>query len=367
MSCRLVALMTAPLLVVTPGGVAAQSDASLGFGLGTVRFPGGASVGALWLGPALVLRGPGRHLAMGGTLAALPSTEGYAQEGYLSARVETPLLAGRWHLAAETQFAGASSGRSSASGAAQVVVEGLLSAPQWGVALAAGPTSGWIVHELPVTAWHARLRAWWQESPGRLQFFASAEPTRFLDAWFTDLSGGLAFRSGRLEARLSGSGRLSRTYVSRAAALATAEVRLSPALSLEAVGGNVLPDPYQGFPASGFVTMGVRIRLPLRTAPPDALLRSRSFSARRRGSGGEVVIQLRQRDARLVAVAGDWNGWTPTPLTERKNDVWESSFPLTPGAHRFILLIDGVPWEIPERVPSVPDGMGGRVAVLTMF
>jgi hypothetical protein len=365
MSWRLVALMTALLLVAAPGGVAAQSDASLGFGLGTVRFPGGPSAGALWLGPALFLGGPGRDLAIGGTLAALPSSDGYAQEGHVSARVETPPLIGRGRLAAEAQVGGANSGRSTASGAAQVALEAILAAPRWGVALATGPASGWIVHELPVTAWRARLRGWWQQSPGRLQFFASGEPTRFLDAWFTDLSGGLALRSGRLEARLSGSGRLSRTYESRGAALAAAEVRLSPAVSLEAAGGNVLPDPYQGFPASGFVTVGVRVHFSPRTSRPDVVVRSRTFSAFRRDDG--VLVRVRLRDAQVVAIAGDWNGWTPAPLERTAGDVWESTFPLGPGLHRFVVFVDGTAWQIPEGVPSVPDGMGGRVAVLTVF
>jgi hypothetical protein len=32
-----------------------------------------------------------------------------------------------------------------------------------------------------------------------------------------------------------------------------------------------------------------------------------------------------------------------------------------------MVLIDGAPWRIPDGVPSVPDGMGGRVAVLNVF
>lgn len=365
MSERLVALLAGALLVAFPRGAGAQTDASLGLGLGTVRFPGGASVGALWLGPALGLRGPGRDLILGGTLAALPSGDGYAEEGHLAAHAETPPLAGRWRLMMEAQLSGATSGPGTASGAAQLTAEGLLAMPQWGVGLATGPVSGWIVQKEPVTAWRARLRGWWQESPGRLEFFGSAEPTRFRSAWFTDLSGGLAFRSRRLEARVSGAARVSQAYVSRAAALAAAELRLSSAVSLEAVGGNVLPDPYQGFPTSGFLTIGARIHLGSRTTRPMTLVRSGSFSARRRG--GEVVIRLRRRDAQLVAVAGDWNGWTPTPLTRVGSDSWESSLPLTPGPHRFVLLIDGVPWQVPQGVPSVPDGMGGRVAVLNVF
>jgi hypothetical protein len=40
--------------------------------------------------------------------------------------------------------------------------------------------------------------------------------------------------------------------------------------------------------------------------------------------------------------------------------------PLRPGVYHFTLLVDGSAWTIPSGVPSVPDGMGGRVAVLVV-
>lgn len=94
-------------------------------------------------------------------------------------------------------------------------------------------------------------------------------------------------------------------------------------------------------------------------------MRTRTLTAFRRGAG--IVIRLRMRDAGVVTIAGDWNGWTPAPLVPAGPDLWEVTVSLTPGAHRFLVVIDGAPWRIPEGVPSVPDGMGGRVAVLTVF
>jgi hypothetical protein len=196
-------------------------------------------------------------------------------------------------------------------------------------------------------------------------FFASLEPTRFRGAWFTDIIGGGVLRQRRVEASLSASARMSAAFGSKAAALAAVTLRLGPTVSLEAAGGNVLPDPYQGFPASGFVTVGVRVHFPFHAAAPSALVRSGPLIAFR--SGAEVVIRLRLPDARVVAIAGDWNDWTPTPLRQSDHDAWDVSLPLTPGPHRFMVLVDGVPWQIPDGVPSVPDGMGARVAVLNVF
>ena len=365
MSCRLVTLMAALLTVITPGGTAAQSDASLGLGVGTVRFPGGSTLGIVSLGPSLHMTGPSHAIELSGTLAALRSGNGFAQ-GSLSSWVSSAPLAGRWRMAVEGRLSGVTSGAGTGSGAGQLTVEGLWAARRWGLAIGAGPASGWVAGDpTAVTAWRARLRGWWQNFPGRLQLTGSVEPARFLGAWFTDVGAGLVARSQRLEAGIVSSARLSRRYGSKAAALGTIELRVSPRVTLEGAAGNVLPDPYQALPASGFVTFGARFHFSPRSKRPDEVVRSRTFSAFRRGDG--VLVRIRQRDARLVTIAGDWNGWTPAPLERSGGDVWETTFPLTPGLHQFVVFVDGAAWRIPEGVPSVPDGMGGRVAVLTVF
>ncbi len=299
-----------------------------------------------------------------GTLAELPSGNAYVQ-GRLALWAATPPLADRWRLAVDAQLSGAASSHGNGSGAGQLGAEALFTAPRWGVAVASGPASGWILHALPVTAWRARIRGWWQTVPARSDLFASIEPTRFLGAWYTDLTGGLLLHTDRVEGRISIAARVSQVYGSRGAGLAAAEVRLAPGVSLEASGGNVLPDPYQGLPASGFISVGVRVHLPTHHAASTSLVRTGSFSAFRRGDG--IVIRLRSRDAQHVAIAGDWNQWTPTPLAPADPDYWELLITLPPGPHRFMVLIDGAPWRIPDGVPSVPDGLGGRVAVLSVF
>lgn len=364
MSGRFVGPIAGALLVLCPASARAQTDVSLGLGLGTVRFPGGSTLGVLSLGPALQLLGPGRSLEADGTLAQLPSGNGYLQ-GRVALWAATPPLADHWRVAVDAQLSGATSSHGAGSGAGQLGVEALYAAPRWGVAFASVPASGWILHALPVTAWRARLRGWWQTVPARTELFASVEPTRFLGAWYTDLTGGVMLHARRVEARIMTSARVSQAYGSRGAGLAAVELRLAPGASLEASGGNVLPNPYQGLPASGFVSIGVRLHLPSHHAAAATLTRSRSLTAVRRGDG--VVIRLRLRDAHRVEIAGDWNEWTPTALAQSDPGQWELFILVPAGPHRFTILIDGTPWSIPDGVVSVPDGMGGRVAVLNVF
>jgi hypothetical protein len=82
---------------------------------------------------------------------------------------------------------------------------------------------------------------------------------------------------------------------------------------------------------------------------------------------GSLVLKLRRPGVHTVSIAGDWNGWTPVALTQVQPDVWEVVLRLSNGIHYFTLFVDGVAWAIPEGMPSIPDGLGGRVAVLTVL
>ena len=52
-------------------------------------------------------------------------------------------------------------------------------------------------------------------------------------------------------------------------------------------------------------------------------------------------------EARSVAVAGDFNDWSPTanPLLADDQGAWRATVPLPPGRHRFRYVIDGQRWE----------------------
>ncbi len=357
------ALVIVAVLAVARG-VGAQTDATVGIGLGTVRFAGGSSVGIISLGPTLRLVAPGREFSVAGTLSALPRGEWYAQ-GRAAFWAATPALAKRWRLAVDLGLSGASQGAGTSTGAGLFVAEALWVTPKWGLGLGAGPASGWITREAPVTALHARLRGWWQAPPTPLAFSVSLAPTRFPRDWFTDIDIKVSTRHDRLQVGASASARVSGVYGSKAAALAWADWRLAPNVSLEAAGGSVLPDPYQGFPRSGFVAAGVRLYLPIGSTRGVAVRRAGALTITRRAGG--LVLRLRRTGVLTVAIAGDWNGWQRVPLAQVEPGNWEAVLPLSNGVYHFTLFVDGVAWAIPEGVPNIPDGLGGRVAVLTVF
>lgn len=343
--------------------VGAQTDASVGIGLGTVRFAGGTSLGIVSLGPNLRLVAPGRELSLGGTVSALPRGDWYTQ-GRAAFWATTPALAGRWRLAVDLGLSGATQGVGTSTGAGLLVGEALWVATKWGLGLGAGSASGWITREAPVSAFHARVRGWWQAPATPLALSVGLAPTRFPRDWFTDIDVRVSTRRDRLEASVSASARVSGVYGSKAAALATAEWRLSPGVSIEAGGGSLLPDPYQGFPRSGFIAVGARFHFSARAREVRVHHAGPLTITRRAGS---IVLQLRMPGVRSVSIAGDWNGWTRIPLAQVGPGVWELALHLSNGKHSYMLFLDGKAWVIPERVPTIPDGLGGRVAVLTIL
>jgi Glycogen recognition site of AMP-activated protein kinase len=364
MRCAPISLLAAAISLVRPASAHAQTDASLGVGSGTVRFPDGTSLGLLSVSPALQLVSPYRQLTVSGAITNL-SQGGWYGQGRLGVWAATHPMAAHWQLAGDFGLSGTSLEGQQGTGAGQVTVEGLWAAAQWGVAAGAGGASGWIGGTAAVTAPRARVRGWWQSPSGRLALSSAVESTRFLGAWFTDLDAGLSARRDRFEVHVWASGRASAKYGSKLAALASAAWRLSPLVSLEASAGSVLPDPYQGFPRSGFFTAGVLLHFPPRARRRGGEILANGFSVTRQADG--LLVRVTQRGAALVSIAGDWNGWNSVALARAGTDTWTITLPLAAGTYHFTVLVDGTPWSIPESVPTVPDGMGGRVAVLIVL
>ena len=342
-----------------------QSTASAQAGVGTVRFAGGSTISVFSFSPDYSSVSRNFQVSLGGTLAAVPNSGG---DGYGQLRLGTWIsskpIGGPWRLAADAELVGTAVGGGSASASASITGEALYVAPRWGGAFGLGPTSGVIAHSLPVTALHARLRGWWSDPASTTTLTGSLEPNRFLGAWFTDITGAWSRRRGRWTTQLTATGRVSSVYLSRAAALLSVDYRLSSSWSINAIGGNVLPDPYQGFPASGVLFVGARLQLPLHPTSRSAMVRGNGFAVTRGADG--ITLEFERPGAQSVTIAGDWNSWLPTALDNARTDRWVVHLPLTPGVYHFTLLVDGNAWTIPSGVPSVPDGLGGRVAVLVV-
>ncbi|HEY6224413.1 MAG TPA: glycogen-binding domain-containing protein [Gemmatimonadales bacterium] len=346
-----------------PARVFSQSAVSAQAGIGTVRFAGGSTTGVLSLSPDYSYAGQNLQLSLAATAASVPRSGGYGQLR-LGTWITTAPLSGLWRLATDLELTGTTVGGGVGSGFGSVTGEVLYATPRWGGAIGAGPTSGWITGSRPVTALHTRVRAWWNDAPSGTTLTATIEPNRLLGAWYSDITSAFLLRRSRWTTQITATGRISSSYVSRSAALVSIEYRFSPSWSINVVGGNVLPDPYQGFPAAGVVFAGVRLHLPLHRALERPVVRSSGFTVRRSADG--VTLELERRGAQSVSIAGDWNSWLATPLNTTRPDHWVVHLALPPGVYHFTLLIDGSTWTIPSGVPSVPDGMGGQVAVLVV-
>lgn len=345
----------------------AQTRASLGLGAGTVRTEVGTTFSSASLAPALWYATPSFEAAASGSFASLPGGV-WASHGRLDLWGTTPRVVGRWRFGAEGILAGTTRTDGGRTSAAHGLGEVLWAAPKWGFGLGAGPSAGWITHQPSVLALHTRARAWWRPSgkAGGTEWQLSIEPTMFpLDAlgtWFTDVTGAVTLERGPVVLSLSSAARVSSFYGSTGAGSAFLQWFVAPELSLELGAGSYLREPYQGFPRAGFFVLGVRIHGAPR--PVRHVLARQWAPLVPEARGDSLVVRFRFPSVQAVAIAGDWNSWQTRPLRFVGGDLWEGTLALARGVYHFNLLVDGRDWVVPNGVATVPDGLGGMVAVL---
>lgn len=152
-------------------------------------------------------------------------------------------------------------------------------------------------------------------------------------------------------------------------AQAQGELRVAPWASLEAAVGTY-PRDLTGFTRGLFVSLGMRLGAGSRAQASRAL-----SSLRRTGAADAraAVVTDASGTARAifvvpgaarVAIAGEWNSWTPVALTPLGHNSWQATLPLREGVYRFSLIVDGERWVVPPGVPTVPDDLGGRAGLL---
>lgn len=359
-------------LAVAPPPLYAQRQASLGVGTGIVRYAGGSSFSALTASPAVQRLSPFTYLGAGGSLSLLEAGVWAGQaRGDLWAALTRREHGFRPALSATMAATTRSDG--DAAGSASVLLESLWTGTHrrgaGGVAAGIGAVTGVIENVPGVAAARVRGRGWWQFNESPAQLSLTLEGTRFLGAWYTDLVGGVTVDRDRVVASVWASGRLSAAYGSTGAASVALQYYVAPTIALEASGGNYLRDPFQGLPRAGFVAGGVRFftaRRALTSAPVEpARPALQPLIAQRRGD--TLVVRFRMPAARSVGIAGNWNGWTPAALQSLGEDIWEAILQLGPGVYYFNLVVDGNEWVVPGGVATVPDGMGGLLAVLNVL
>ena len=356
------------LLVVMPFTLCAQRQASLGVGTGIVRYAGGSSFSALTVSPAAQRLSASTYLGVSGSVSML---EGGVWASQARADVWAALSrrTGSIRPAVTATISGSTRSDGVAAGSGVAIIEAVRS----NVALGAGFATGVIQQEPGIGALRLRGRAWWQLNAAPAQLSLTTEATRFLGAWYTDVVGGVTCDGARTVGSLWLSGRFSKTYGSTGAASATLQYFLTPSVAVEASGGNYLRDPFQGLPRAGFVAGGVRVFAShrdamVRTAAVQPALQQLVAAHRGGGGGGDtVVVRFRMPAARSVAIAGNWNAWTPSPLHALGDDIWEAALRLRPGTYYFNLVVDGREWVVPGGVATISDGMGGLIAVLNVL
>lgn len=129
-------------------------------------------------------------------------------------------------------------------------------------------------------------------------------------------------------------------------------------------GGQYASDVLRGFPGGDFVSVGVRYsprrRRTAVSRQPVALMFTQEFA-----ENGEIGFVV--EGAQSVAIAGDWNGWQPEPLTRNPRGRWLLPEGVPAGVHRFNLLVNGRKWVVPDAVPSIDDDFGGKVGLLVIL
>jgi len=139
------------------------------------------------------------------------------------------------------------------------------------------------------------------------------------------------------------------------------EATLNAALKIEAAVGSY-PQDVTGFTGGRFATLGLRVGL----ARDRAGLRTRPAVLVEPLRDGRVRITVALADAKSAAIAGDWNDWSPAPMSRTGAGRWTTVIQVLPGVHRYAILVDGTRWTVPQGAPQASDGFGGEAALLVV-
>lgn len=148
-----------------------------------------------------------------------------------------------------------------------------------------------------------------------------------------------------------------------------ASLRLTSWASLEAEAGSY-PRDLSGFTDGAYFSLGVWFGSGLRRAQTKLASSALPSTTGQHGvtveadASGHQVVTFIVPGASNVAIAGEWNDWTPVALDRVDETRWRANLALPQGAHRFSLVVDGRRWIVPPGVVSMPDDMGGRVGLL---
>jgi len=192
-----------------------------------------------------------------------------------------------------------------------------------------------------------------------LTFTAQTAGTRAGSLRFADLGGVLTYERPVLRVE-AGIGARAGDLPDNPEWRVRLEIRPTGGTVLEAAAG-AYPRDVSGFTSGGFASVGLRFMVPGRIP----LVTRRTVAVQRLGRA-TVKVSIAVPDARAVAIAGEWNGWTPAPLARDAGGRWSVELALSPGVYRFALLVNGDRWTVPDEIAAVPDEFGGKAALLVI-
>ena len=144
-----------------------------------------------------------------------------------------------------------------------------------------------------------------------------------------------------------------------------ATYELTPYAALVGVAGTDAPRIALGIPAVRFASLALRFS-PWRSsaASPEAP-RPETFVVRASGQR-RYTITYRATGVKTVELSGDFAGWTPTPLTQTRAGVWQTTVIAGPGTYHVNLRVNGGQWFAPPGLPQTEDDFNGTVGILVL-
>lgn len=185
---------------------------------------------------------------------------------------------------------------------------------------------------------------------------ATFEPLRFSDA-----SVGMDWQRGALEVSLLGARRFGYRAGVPNWGRAGVALQVGGGTALTAAIANVPSDPLLHQAARREFGVGVRLAAPRVGARAD-LLRGLAYDVRVR----QGTLLLRAAGASRVEVQGSFTAWEAQPLARLRDGEWGLAFPLPPGLHRFVVRVDGGPWQVPDGAATATDEFLGSSAVVVV-
>jgi hypothetical protein len=162
--------------------------------------------------------------------------------------------------------------------------------------------------------------------------------------------------------------RVSTSYGQRSTwAHAQASWALGEQLALVALGGSRASEPAIGRVGGTFFSFGVRLAsVPwlARALHPGARSTASSFGVR--AVGATRIIYVRAPAARTIELMADFTDWQPVAMRHVSNDEWQVAMPITPGAHRVNIRVDGGEWSAPPGASTVQDEFNGVVGLVVV-